>query len=264
MNAESTDTLQPDDTSQQAPEAAQPHPWAALVPDRFRLLRLAPLPTDRESGARPLRFVELGQVERHSPELSLLRLNVRLPGHVLSKKHNVVEVWADHEAKQLRFGPETGVHIEPANRGLGRLLLAQAAQWAQKRWAHYLLEGGALPKDVASEDLRARRDHCLKSQGFDVSYPDPKKSDATYGAARVSSLRPDWNAEKAQIIELTDAAAMLEQADRNLLEQEVQMREIQDRLNRLRREDGTLRFTIACLIAFLLFQAGLLIWIATR
>lgn len=264
MNAESTDTPQPDESPQQTPEPAQPHPWAALAPDRFRLLRLAPQPTDRESGIRPLRFVELGQVERHSPQLSLLRLIVRLPGQALSKKHNVLEIWADHEAKQLRFGPESGLHTEPANRGLGRFLLAQGARWAQKRWAHYLVEGGALPKDVASEDMRARRDHCLKSQGFDVNYTDPKKSAATYGAARVSSLRPDWNAEKVQHIELTDAAAMLEQADRKLLEQEVQMREIQDRLSRLRREDGTLRFTIACLIAFLLFQAGLLIWIATR
>ncbi|MGV2837332.1 hypothetical protein ACNPOQ_26715, partial [Pseudomonas shirazensis] len=28
--------------------------------------------------------------------------------------------------------------------------------------------------------------------------------------------------------------------------------------------DGGLRFTITCLVAFAVFQAGLLIWIATR
>ncbi len=66
------------------------------------------------------------------------------------------------------------------------------------------------------------------------------------------------------MIELTEAAAMLEQADRNLLEQEHRLAEMQARMNRLRREDGTLRFTIACLVVFALFQAGLLIWIATR
>lgn len=112
--------------------------------------------------------------------------------------------------------------------------------------------------------MRLRRDHCLLSQGFDVLYPEPQQSKATYGAPRVSSLRPDWNHDKLQILELTDAAAMLEQADRSLLEQENRIRDIQERLNKVRREDGTLRFTIACLIAFSLFQAGLLIWIATR
>lgn len=264
MNAEPTDATQPDDIASQAPEVTQQHPWAAVLPDRFRLLRLAPLATDRESGARPLRFVELGQVQRHTPQLSMLRLVVRLPGQTLSKKHNVLEIWADHAAKQLRFGPDSGLHIEPENRGLGRLLLAQGALWAQKRWAHYLVEGGSLPKNVTAEEARLRRDHCLKSQGFDVDYPDPKQTNATYSAPRVSSLRSDWNAEKVQIIELTDAAAMLEQADRSLLEQESQIRDIRERLGRLRREDGTLRFTIACLIVFSLFQAGLLIWIATR
>ncbi len=253
------------DNEPQAPATAQADPWATLAPDRFRLLRLAPLPTDRDTGPRPLRFVELAQVERHTPQRSLLKLFVRLPGQVLSKKHNVLEIWADHRAKELRFGPDTGLHIEPANRGLGRFLLAQGSLWAQKRWAHYLVEGGALPaKDITGEEMRLRRDHCLLSQGFDVLYPEPQQLNATYGAPRVSTLRPDWNPEKVQIIELKDAAAMLEQADRNLLEQENSIRDIQDRLSRLRREDGTLRFTIACLVAFALFQAGLLIWIATR
>ena len=253
------------DNEPQAPSTAQSDPWSTLAPDRFRLLSLAPLPTERDTGPRPLRFVELAQVERHTPQRSLLKLFVRLPGQVLSKKQNVLEIWADHRAKELRFGPDTGLHIEPANRGLGRFLLAQGALWAQKRWAHYLVEGGALPaKDITGEDMRLRRDHCLLSQGFDVLYPEPQQLKATYSAPRVSALRPDWNLEKVQIIELKDAAAMLEQADRNLLEQENRIRDIQDRLSRLRREDGTLRFTIACLVAFALFQAGLLIWIATR
>jgi len=242
----------------------QPQPWTDLAPDRFRLLRLSPLPTDRENGPRPLRFVELAQAERHTPQQSLLKLWVRLPGQILSKKQNVLEVWADHRAKELRFGPDTGLHLEPVNRGLGRFLLAQGSAWAQKRWAHYLVEGGALPaRDVTSEAMRLRRDHCLLSQGFEVSYPDANLA-ATYGAPRVSTLRPDWNTEKVQIIDLQDAAAMLEQADKNLLEQEKNIHDMQERLGRYRREDGTLRFTIACLVVFSLFQAGLLIWIATR
>jgi len=258
-------TSAPTDSDAQAPASPSPNPWTELAPDRFRLLRLAPLTTDSDSGARPLRFVELGQVERHSRQQSLLKLSIRLPGQLLSAKYNVLEVWADHEAKELRFGPDSGLHLEPTNRGLGRFLLAQAALWAQKRWAHYLVREGVLSAgDIASDGMRLRRDRCLQSQGFEVTYPDSQQLKALYSVPRVSTLRPDWNAEKVQIIELTDAAAMLEQADRNLLEQDIKIRDIQERLNRFRREDGTLRFTIACLIAFSLFQAGLLIWIATR
>lgn len=53
----------PNHSDTQAPAIPQPHPWAELAPDRFRLLRLSPLPTDRDTGVRPLRFVELAQVE---------------------------------------------------------------------------------------------------------------------------------------------------------------------------------------------------------
>lgn len=257
-------TTEPTATAE-AVEPQPPHPWTELTAERFRLLRLAPLEADSETGARPLRFVELGLVERHSPPLSMLKLFIRLPGQQVTKKYNVLELWADHQAKTLRFGPESGLHLEPANRGLGRFLIAQGAQWAQRRWAHYLVEGGVLEVGAAvTEEARRRRDHCLQSQGFDVVYPDSQQLKAHYSAPRVSTLRSDWNSEKVQIIELTEAAAMLEQADRNLLEQQNSILDLQQRLSRFRREDGTLRFTIACLVAFSLFQAGLLIWIASR
>nr|MBF0683513.1 hypothetical protein [Pseudomonas sp.] len=102
-----------------------------------------------------------------------------------------------------------------------------------------------------------------QTQGFEIEYAEGQNK-ASYGASRVSVLRPDWNQDKVQIIELQDAAAMLEQADRNLLAQENEISALQERMSRLRREDGSLRFTIACLVAFALFQAGVLIWIATR
>lgn len=244
------------------PAPAQ-HPWAELAPDRFRLLRLAPLTTDRDTGPRPLRFVELAQLERHSPQQSLLRLHIRLPGEVHSKKINVLEVWADHRAKELRFGPDSGLRTEPANRGMGRFMLAQGIAWAQRRWSHYLVEGGTLAKDTGDDRLRLLRDHCLQTQGFEIDYADGQKK-ASYAAPRVSALRPDWNQDKVQIIGLQDAAAMLVQADLTLLAQENEIHALQERMSRLRREDGSLRFTIACLIAFALFQAGVLIWIATR
>ena len=44
----------PQTDTEAAPEEVVPaHPWAELVPEHFLLLRLAPLPTDRHTGARP-------------------------------------------------------------------------------------------------------------------------------------------------------------------------------------------------------------------
>lgn len=258
-------TSQPlDDTAAAAAAEPQATPWPDLQPELFQLLRLAPLPTDRDTGARPLRFVEFASAERHSAEHSLLRLFIRLPDQRLPTTHNLLEVRVDHASKTLRFGPEAGLVTEPENRGLGRFLLAQAIGWAQGRWDHYLIEGGSLSSRNMSSDARHRRDHCLQTQGFDVTQPEPLQPKALYSAPRVSALRPDWNAEKVRIIETLESAAMLELADRNLLEQETRISEMQERMNKLRRDDGTLRFNIACLVSFALFQAGLLIWIATR
>ena len=184
-----TDTHSPASDCTVSPQ----HPWAELMPDRTRLLRLAPLPTEREGGARPLRFVEFSQVERHSAEQSLLRLIIEIPGQIRPRQQNVLEVWADHRSRELRFGPDSGLQVVPGNRGLGRFLLAQGAAWAQKRWGHYLIEGGALPARVASENERQRRDHCLRSQGLDIDYAPAPGAAPRYGAPRASALRSDWN-----------------------------------------------------------------------
>ncbi|MGY4532552.1 hypothetical protein ACVW0Y_001676 [Pseudomonas sp. TE3786] len=267
-----TDTEPTEQTAPPAEETALsevsealPHPWIALPDEQFRLLRLAPLPTDSYTGTRPLRFVQMGRLTRHSPDQSFLRLSISLPGIMTRKGDNALEVWIDHRRKEVRFGPDKGLHLEPINRGLGRFLLAQGIAWAQQRCAHYTVEGGALAlKDVLSEDARLRRDHFLKAQGFDIDYTDPQQAKATYSAPRVSALRSDWNKEKVQSIELLDAAAMLEQADHNLREQDSKILKQQQRIDSLRREDGTQRFTIACLVAFCVFQAGLFIWMASR
>lgn len=251
--------------SQESAPTEQAHPWAELAPEQFRLLRLAPLPVDRHTGPRPLRFVQLGRVTRHSKALSLLRLSVQLPGQRVRAGQNLLEVWVDHQRKEVRFGPDRGLSIDPGNRGLGRFLLAQGIAWARQHCAHYQVEGGALPaRDVLTEEDRLRRDRCLQAQGFVVEYLDPLQLKARYGAARVGDLEDSWNTEKVQSVELLEAAAMLQQADQSLREQDVKTRKLAQRLDQLKREDGSLRFTITCLLAFCLFQAGLLIWMATR
>ncbi|HBZ93861.1 MAG TPA: hypothetical protein DEO91_09185, partial [Pseudomonas sp.] len=59
---------------------AAPHPWSDLPAEQFSLLRLAPLPVDRETGPRPLRFVQLGRVARHATDPSLLPTTHQVPG----------------------------------------------------------------------------------------------------------------------------------------------------------------------------------------
>ena len=88
-------------TSKEAapPEAEKAHPWAELGPEQFSLLRLAPLPIDRHTGPRPLRFIQMGRLERQSPRQSLLRLTLQLPGQKVRKEQNVLELWLDHRTK---------------------------------------------------------------------------------------------------------------------------------------------------------------------
>ncbi|WP_263146194.1 hypothetical protein [Pseudomonas sp. RIT-PI-AD] len=257
--------IEPEVEPQDTEEQHRPHPWAELQAERTQLLRLAALPTDRSTGARPLRFVQLGRVERHSPDQSLLRLTVELPGQRARNRQNTLDVWADHREKSIRFETDGSAPLDPINRGLARFLLAQGIAWAKQQWAHYRVEGGALAaKDALTDDARLRRDHVLRAQGFEITYQDALQLKGQYGAGRVSELHSDWNKEKVQFVELLEAAAMLQMADQNLREQDTQLRTLSQRLATFKRDDSSLRFTIACLVAFAVFQAGLLIWIATH
>jgi hypothetical protein len=241
------------------------HPWAGVTAEHLRLIRLAPLPGDRATGNRGLRFAQLGRVERHSPEESLLRLSIDLPQQMTLPGHNTLEVWADHRSREVRFGLDGGLHIEPANRGLGRFLLAQGIGWAKRRFAAYAVEGQALAaKDALTDDARGCRDQFLRAQGFRVEYLDPAQLKGRCEADVVGTLRNDWNNDKIQLIDPLDAAGMLEQADHLIRQQEQQLRQRDDTVARLSRDDSALRFSIACLVVFCTFQAGLLIWMASH
>ncbi|RMT31428.1 hypothetical protein [Pseudomonas syringae] len=242
-----------------------PQPWEDVLPESFQMLRLSPLPTDRATGGRPLRFVQFGRAERHSKALSLLRIAVQLPGQRVRKEQNHLDIWADHEKRMVRFGPDSGLQIEPWNRGIGRFMIAHAVHWAQKRWSSYKIEGVALAsKDGLNEDTRLRRDHFLRTLGFEVTYADAQHMKGAIKDVHVGNLHSTWNNDKVQIIEILEASQMLEKAEKNLIEQEVTIRQHEDRVSKYKREDSGLRFTIACLVTFAVFQAGLLIWIATH
>lgn len=263
-----TDTATMTDTAQESAqaEAATPLlPWEDVQPEHFQMLRLAPLATDRATGGRPLRFVQFGRAERHSKSLSLLRINVQLPGQRVRKEQNTLDIWVDHDKRTVRFGPESGLQIEPWNRGIGRFLIAHAVHWAQKKWSSYKIESVPLAsKDGLNEDTRLRRDHFLRTLGFEVAYADAQHMKGSIKDVHVGNLHSTWNNDKVQIIEILEASHMLEKAEQNLMEQEVTIRKHEDRVNKYKREDSGLRFTIACLVTFAVFQAGLLIWIATH
>ena len=252
------------ETPDAAPEPA-PLPWAEVTPEHFQMLRLAPLPTDRNSGARPLRFVQYGYAERHSKDTSLLRMVIQLPGQKVRKEQNHLDIWVDHLEKRVHIGPDSGLQIEPLNRGIGRYMLAQAVSWAQRKWSHYRVDGAALAnKDALNEDTRLRRDHVLRSHGLEVEYADAQHLKGRYVETQVGELKGGFSADKIQRVEILDAAQMLQQAEQSLQEKEAQLRERDERVSKYRREDSGLRFTITCLVAFAVFQAGLLIWIATH
>lgn len=246
-------------------EVAAIHPWTQVPYERSKLLRLAPLPADRYTGLRPIKFAQLSSVERHSESLSYLRLHISLPDQSDRDALNTLEVWLDHQAQQVRFGPDEGLHTEPCNRGLGRFLLAHGISWAQQHAEQYKVQSVLLSaRDVLTDDARDRRDQALQAQGFSVDYPEENHHRGRCRANSISELKGDWYFEKVQELTLMDAAAMLKQADTLLREQDVKLREKEEKIAQLKREDGTLRFSIACLVAFCAFQAGLLIWIAAR
>lgn len=239
-------------------------PWDDVRPEHFQMLRLVPLPADRSTGPRPLRFIQLGRAERHNAHYSLLRLEIELPGQRTRPEQNSLDVWVDHEKRTVHTIPQV-LQTEPGNRGIGRFLLAQAAIWAQAKWADHAISGAELPnKEALIEGHRLRRDHVLTTHGLDISYEDAQHLKGSYKGLLVSGLLAEWNTERIQPVEILDVASMLEQADHKLAEKEVQMRKQEEQVSQFRRDDNSLRFTIACLIAFSVFQAGLLIWMATH
>ncbi|MGE8177910.1 hypothetical protein [Pseudomonas fluorescens] len=261
-----TDTQNSPDTAPQtsATEVVD-LPWSDVQAEHHKMLRLAPLKTDRATGGRPLRFVEFGYAERNSKERSLLRMSISLPGQRVRKEQNHLDVWVDHETRRVHFGPDSGLQIEPLNRGIGRFLAAQGITWAKKKWSSYTVDGADLNnKDALNEDTRLRRDHFLRVHGFDVVYADAQHLKGSVKEVKVGDLLGDWNSEKLQFVEILEAAQMLQQAEQNLAEQEVKLQKQEEKVSKYKREDTGLRFTITCLVAFSVFQAGLLIWIATH
>ena len=144
-------------------------------------------------------------------------------------------------------------------------MLAQAVQWLQRKWPHYQVQGMALPnKDALNEDTRLRRDRFLGATGIEVEYADPQHLKGRSVETTAGQLKGGWNSEKVQRVGMLDAAGMLQQAEQQLQEKVAQLRERDERVAKYQREDSGLRFTITCLVAFAVFQAGLLIWIATH
>lgn len=255
------------DAAEQQPEEknSAAHSWSSLPPEHQELLRLSPLPADRETGLRPLLFGSFAQVEKHSASQSMLKLSVSFPGHNPGKGVNTLEVWADHASQEIHIYPEHGLRTEPANRGLGRFMLAMAARWARKKFSGYQVRNvSLLVKHVGNDGARFRRDYALQAQGFTVAYEDGVQMRANCSVAKASEINTEWNNDKVRLIESLETADILQKADKTLKEQEMELKKLSDQLAYLKKDDGTLRFTITMLVVFAIFQAGLLIWMATQ
>ena len=239
--------------------------WATLPYDSVQILRLAPLAAERETGLRPLLFACLSRISRHSKELSMLRLAVRLPEQKIDKAVNHLEIWVDHVEKEIRIVPEHGLVTKPGNRGLGRLLLAQAIDWCRPAWNDYSMPSIDLKTKLVNNELaRTRRDHALQAQGFTVTYNDAVQMSARCSVIRLEQLGRDWNRDKVRIMDHLEVAHLLFSSDQNLKAQTSQISKLKERIELLQRDDNTLRFTIFTLMFFAVFQGALLIWMATR
>ena len=83
-------------------------------------------------------------------------------------------------------------------------------------------------------------------------------------ATSLEQLGKEWNREKIRIMDTLEVAQLLHSSDQNLRAQTTQISTLNERLDLLKREDNTQRFTIITLVFFSVFQAALLIWMATR
>lgn len=239
--------------------------WSRLPVSQQQLIRLAPLPAERTTGLRPLMFASLEKTSRHSKEVSLLRLTVQVPGSKVEKGVNQLEIWVDHQNREISFLPDHGLVVSLPNRGLGRFLLATAVNWCSPSWATYRLQPIDLKSQLVKDDAsRLRRDHALQAQGFTLTYVDAVQMSAVCNATQLEQLHGDWNRDKIRVMDNLDVAQLLHSSDMNLKAQTSQINQLLERIDLLKREDNTLRFTILTLIFFAIFQAGLLIWMATR
>jgi hypothetical protein len=126
-----TDTqTSPDTTAEKDAPPAVELPWADVSVEHHKMLRLAPLQTDRNTGGRPLRFVEFGYAERNDKEHSLMRMAITLPGQRAQRTEPSGCVGRPHQ-QACAFRPDSGLQIEPLNRGIGRFLAAQGINWAK-------------------------------------------------------------------------------------------------------------------------------------
>jgi len=114
-----TDTqTSPDTTAEKDAPPAVELPWADVHVEHHKMLRLAPLQTDRNTGGRPLRFVEFGYAERNSKEHSLMRMAIKLPAQRVRKEQNQLDVWSTTRPNACTSAPTAGLQIEPLNRGI--------------------------------------------------------------------------------------------------------------------------------------------------
>ena len=221
--------------------------WQALPASSRQLLCL------RASQGLSTQYVEFTRLEKHSRELSYLRLEIHLPGQLTHKEINVLELWAEHATRRLTFGPAQGLHSQPENRGLAGFLLAQGALWAGKFFANHRLAEQDLPATGLSDTQRGKRQHLLERLGLSVDEQD------RLSPVLAQALHGSWNNEKVMLLEPSTTAQMLHKAERELHDQGTQIRLLEDQLLAKDKERSAARFATNTLALFCVIEAMLLL-----
>lgn len=242
------------DEEQNLTEATPSDPFAELrsqwqnLPAQSRQLLCL-----RTAHGQNSQYIELARLEKHSRELSYLRLEINLPGQLTHKEINILELWAEHGTRTLSFGPAQGLHCQPEGRGLGGFLLAQAITWAQKFFANHRVSTQNVSAVGLSEAQRAKRQQWLERAGLSLD------ADERLCPVLAQALHSAWNNEKVVLLEPAATALMLHQAERDLKEQATQIHLLNSQLSAKDRERATARFATHSLALFCVIEAMLLL-----
>ncbi|GAA6130152.1 hypothetical protein [Halopseudomonas sabulinigri] len=252
-----------------SPEASQEQtalrdPFARAKPSDFYWVQLKPVFKARVL-VHQEKLAQIAVTQEKIGSLELLRLQVRFEGEALPENGNCLEVMVDHKRQRVRFGPLSGVSIQPAQRGLGTFMLAQLIHWCQRYCGEYAVTPISLrAEDFKSGDARNAFESVLSRAGFTVTTLDEDTHSGVAQSNRVNDLIGSWNTERIQPLQIGNLLGQLREHEALNLKQTAQLNNLQSVIAGYKRSDMGNRFAIGCLIVFSIFQALMLLWVVLR
>ncbi|HDY97932.1 MAG TPA: hypothetical protein ENH72_05535 [Pseudomonas sabulinigri] len=239
-------------------------PFVRAKPSDFYWVQLKPVFKARVL-VHTEKLAQIAVTQEKAGSLELLRLQFRFEGEALPDIGNRLEVLVDHQRQRVRFGPISGVSIQPAQRGLGTFMLAQLIHWCQRYCGDYAITPINLrADDFKNADARAAFENILSRAGFTISTLEEGSGNGAAQANRVNDLIGSWNTEKIQPLQIGSLLDQLREHESLNQKQAAQMNKLQNLIASYKRTDIGNRFAIGCLIVFSIFQALMLLWVVLR